>query len=191
MGIWVLDYAGLAMLYAALTSMALWLGAWLVGRAPGRHLLPVVFTTLVFVFLTQHPFPDPAGLDCPNPGGEPQFDLFRFWYTFSVLHERDVAPVVWLRNRVVASTVMNFVVCAVIGMALARHPVRVRTALLFGAGLTLLVETTQLTGIWGLYPCAYRQFNVDDLLMNALGLWAGFLTARALSRKRVVATGPD
>lgn len=32
-----------------------------------------------------------------------------------------------------------------------------------------MIETTQLTGVWGIYPCAYRVFDVDDLLMNTLG----------------------
>ena len=34
------------------------------------------------------------------------------------------------------------------------HDARRRWMLVFGLGLTLLVETTQLTGAWGLYPCA-------------------------------------
>ena len=34
---------------------------------------------------------------------------------------------------------------------------------------SLLIETTQLTGIWGIYPCAYRLFDVDDLITNTLG----------------------
>jgi glycopeptide antibiotics resistance protein len=42
----------------------------------------------------------------------------------------------------------------------------------------------QLTGIWGLYPCAYRQFNVDDLMLNAIGVVVGFLMARGLVRTR-------
>ena len=43
------------------------------------------------------------------------------------------------------------------------------TALLVGFGVSLVIETTQLTGVWGIYPCAYRVFDVDDLLMNTLG----------------------
>ena len=77
---------------------------------------------------------------------------------------------------------MNFVTCVVIGLTLARHTSRLRAALCFGAGLTLSVELTQLTGLWGLYPCAYRQFNVDDLMLNALGVVVGVLLARISSK---------
>lgn len=39
---------------------------------------------------------------------------------------------------------------------------------------SLLIETTQLTGIWGIYPCAYRLFDVDDLITNTLGGILGY-----------------
>jgi glycopeptide antibiotics resistance protein len=44
----------------------------------------------------------------------------------------------------------------------------------------LAVELTQLTGIWGLYPCPYRQFDVDDLILNTTGVVIGFALARVL-----------
>lgn len=34
---------------------------------------------------------------------------------------------------------------------------------------TCLVETAQLTGLFGVYPFAYRTFDVDDILWNTLG----------------------
>jgi len=36
-------------------------------------------------------------------------------------------------------------------------------------GASLLIEVTQLTGIFGLIPCSYRLADVDDLLTNTLG----------------------
>lgn len=49
-----------------------------------------------------------------------------------------------------------------------------------GFGVSLLIEATQGTGIWFLYPCAYRLFDVDDLIMNAAGALAGAWVAPAL-----------
>lgn len=40
---------------------------------------------------------------------------------------------------------------------------------------SLLIEATQYTGIWGLYPCAYRIADVDDLLANTTGALVGAL----------------
>ena len=57
------------------------------------------------------------------------------------------------------------------------------TALVVGVGLSGFVEVTQLTGVWGLYPCAYRVFDVDDLLTNTLGAVLGSLLALAVPRR--------
>ena len=43
------------------------------------------------------------------------------------------------------------------------------TALLASAGVSLLIESTQATGVWGLAPCPYRLGDVDDLITNTAG----------------------
>ena len=50
-----------------------------------------------------------------------------------------------------------------------------------GLGVSLLIEVTQLTGDWFIYPCAYRLFDVDDLIANGLGGLIGALAAPLLS----------
>ncbi len=42
-----------------------------------------------------------------------------------------------------------------------------------GFGISLAIEATQYTGVWGIYGCAYRLFDVDDLLANTLGAMLG------------------
>lgn len=59
----------------------------------------------------------------------------------------------------------------------------VLTALAVGFGQSLLIETTQLTGVWGIYPCAYRVFDVDDLLTNTTGAVLGSLVALLVPRR--------
>ncbi|AVK60879.1 VanZ family protein [Lactobacillus sp. CBA3605] len=39
--------------------------------------------------------------------------------------------------------------------------------------ISLFFETTQLTGLYGYYTRAYRMFDVDDLMTNTFGGWAG------------------
>ena len=46
--------------------------------------------------------------------------------------------------------------------------------------LTLFYEITQVTGIYGIYNCAYRIFDVDDLMLNTLGGILGFFIAPAI-----------
>jgi len=46
--------------------------------------------------------------------------------------------------------------------------------------VSLTIEATQYTGIWGVYECAYRLADVDDLLMNTLGALLGALLAPLL-----------
>ena len=49
-----------------------------------------------------------------------------------------------------------------------------------GFVVSLGIELTQATGLWGLYPCAYRLGDVDDLLTNTLGAGIGALLAPLL-----------
>ncbi|MFJ4225288.1 VanZ family protein [Microbacterium sp. NPDC089695] len=53
-------------------------------------------------------------------------------------------------------------------------------SILMGALLSLLIETTQLTGVWGIFECAYRVADVDDLIANTAGAALGVLLAPVL-----------
>ena len=55
-------------------------------------------------------------------------------------------------------------------------------ALLLGFGLTLFFETSQLTGLFGLYEHPYRLFDVDDLITNTAGAMLGFWLSFPLCR---------
>ncbi|KRC53287.1 MULTISPECIES: VanZ family protein [unclassified Nocardioides] len=57
-------------------------------------------------------------------------------------------------------------------------------ATLLGLATSLLIETTQATGVWHLYDCAYRLFDVDDLIINTLGATAGSLVAAVFVRRQ-------
>lgn len=63
-------------------------------------------------------------------------------------------------------------------------------ALFLGFGLTLFFETSQLTGLFGLYEHPYRLFDVDDLITNTagamLGFWLSFPLCRSLPDLRDV-----
>jgi len=53
--------------------------------------------------------------------------------------------------------------------------------LLIAFSLSLFFELTQLSGLYGIYPKAYRIFDVDDLITNTFGGIIGFYLAPYLS----------
>jgi hypothetical protein len=81
-----------------------------------------------------------------------------------------------------ALNVLLFLPLGVFVRVLAGRGLLVAAAL--GLGLSALVEFTQLTGVWGLYSCAYRVFDVDDLLTNTSGAVIGSLLSLVLPHRR-------
>ena len=57
------------------------------------------------------------------------------------------------------------------------------TALVAGAAVSVFIETTQLTGIWGIYECAYRVFDVDDMITNTTGAVLGSILALVVPKR--------
>ncbi|KEK23795.1 VanZ family protein [Bacillus gaemokensis] len=49
--------------------------------------------------------------------------------------------------------------------------------IVFSLCLSLFFEITQVTGLYGIYNCAYRLFDVDDLFLNTLGGAIGYFIA--------------
>lgn len=155
---------GLALVLVSLGSLIL--------RRPLFRMLPLATVTLIFVAMTHLPLPA-ADMACPVPFTEPKlvpFGLLR-------MAGEPITTVYWL------STAANFLISALVGALLAPFTTRVPVALAYGAGLSLLVELSQLTGLFGLYPCPWRQFDVDDLILNIAGVWAGFLIGRVVARR--------
>lgn len=67
-----------------------------------------------------------------------------------------------------------------------------KRALGLGFVLSLFYEVTQVTGIYGLYNCPYRIFDLDDLILNSTGTLVGFLIAPVIlalypSKKSILA----
>ena len=172
------SYVGWAMVYAGVATAVLGGAARAAGFFAAGRLWTTLFVILFFVVLTQHPFPDPVTLVCPVSKARPSLVPLRFMEAWAWQWRRNDTVTGFLREGQVLSVVMNILLCSVIGAMLWRHSVHLRIAALLGFGLSLSVELTQLTGIWGLYPCAYRKFDVDDLLLNTLGVTLGFIAAR-------------
>jgi len=81
-----------------------------------------------------------------------------------------------------ALNVLLFVPWGVLVRTLWRRGLVVATST--GLGISLLIETTQLTGVWGIFPCAYRLFDTGDLVTNTAGAAIGSLLALPFLRRR-------
>lgn len=53
-----------------------------------------------------------------------------------------------------------------------------------GLAVSAMIETTQITGVWGIYPCPYRLFDVDDLLANTSRAFLGAVLISLLLQLR-------
>lgn len=178
----MLTYAGLAAVYALAATALFLLALALVRRPLQLQAWPALALTFLLLALALHPFPDPATFDCRTQAVEPKFVPLRWLDTIAELRALGAPPVAWLQDLMVTSTVMNLILSLAIGAALSPLRPRASTVLAFGLCLSLGIEIAQLTGLFGLYGCPYRQFDVDDLILNVGGILVGFWAARRLYR---------
>ncbi len=109
----------------------------------------------------------------------PQLSPFRFVRDIAIVF-RSLGGTVdrigaLVRTRVFIQVVFNFLLLLPLGFYL-RYLFRLRfiSALTVIFLTTLFFEITQLTGLYGIYPCPYRIFDVDDLFVNTFGGVVGY-----------------
>lgn len=121
---------------------------------------------------TLYPLPD--GISGPGItyGIEPNFNPLNFMHDIA----KDGLKAVFQ----LAFNVVFFVPLGFIAGRLWR--VRFVPTVLLGAAVSAFIEIAQLTGLFGIYPFAYRCCDVDDLLCNTLGAVFGWLLAKLFSR---------
>lgn len=154
------------------------------GRAGGWT--TVVFYCFLFYLLaalmqTIIPLPaDPAAYCAEQTyASTPQL---RPGYFVDVLETRARVSGTWL-NPAMWSTALNVVLLVPLGFFVRYlSGVRFLAATALGFVASLFFELTQLTGVWFIYPCAYRLFSVDDLILNTVGAVLGWLIAGPLIR---------
>lgn len=145
----------------------------------GRFLLwaaALVYAMAIWTY-TLLPLPDPQTLVCAGTNGE----LFAFVDDLRVVASR---PAAVLSDPAALQLLLNVLLFVPLGFfvrVLAGRGAVV--AGLTGLIVSAFVELTQLTAVWGLYPCAYRVFDVDDLLTNTIGAVIGALLALAVPRR--------
>ena len=163
-------------LSASIPILALW---WMVGGRPGPGRAALVLSTAFVVFLAISPFPDPARLDCSGGEVAIQTTLFAFLEAPARLWSSGAPLEAWLTDLTVTSTIMNVVFFAMVGGALATETTHLAVAFLFALALTCCIELLQFTGLFGLYPCRYRTVDVNDVMLNVVGVMLGAAAMRS------------
>lgn len=118
-------------------------------------------------------YPLPQGMAGPGItyGVEPNFNPFAF-----------LGDIAQDGLRAVFQLVFNVVFFMPLGFIAGRlFRMRFWPTVLLGLAVSATIETAQLTGAFGLYPYAYRCFDVDDLVANTLGATLGWGCSLALS----------
>ncbi|QMU96970.1 VanZ family protein [Microbacterium esteraromaticum] len=154
-------------------------------RRRGRLSLPRLlmwFAALVYFWAiwtyTLLPLPEPDSIRCVGMITDPM-EMVRD------VQKAIAAPGSALSNPALLQLVFNVLLFVPLGFFVRVLFGRgILTALLVGSGLSLFVETTQLTGVWGVYPCAYRFFDVGDLVTNTSGALLGAVFGLVVPRAR-------
>ncbi|MBW9092489.1 VanZ family protein [Microbacterium jejuense] len=149
------------------------------GFGVGRFLLwgaALVYLMAIWTY-TLLPLPDPDAMRCAGVN----LDLLAF---VGDVRGAIARPGRTLTDPAVLQLLLNVLLFVPLGFFVRVLGGRgILTALLVGLGVSAFIETTQLTGVWELYPCAYRVFDVDDLLTNTLGALIGSVLALAVPRR--------
>jgi glycopeptide antibiotics resistance protein len=127
-------------------------------------------------------FPIPADSAAACEGGDRAWrwsPLQSFGDSLDVISAEGVVP--FLTSGTFLQVVMNVVFFLPLGALLGwrtRRPLW--SAALLGLGASMAIELTQGTGVWGLYDCAYRLADAQDLLTNTTGAVLGWFAGRHL-----------
>ncbi|GAA3702469.1 hypothetical protein GCM10022377_15140 [Zhihengliuella alba] len=129
------------------------------------------------------PLPSPSDLQCtPGVSLWEGVQTTPFQFVSDIAREAaGLGVLATLKSTVVLQVVFNVVLFLPWGLIARRFlGWNVLLATVTGFLTSLFIETTQATGVFGLYSCAYRLGDVDDLLANTAGALLGALLAPAV-----------
>ncbi|MBT2587049.1 VanZ family protein [Arthrobacter sp. ISL-95] len=150
------------------------------GRFTWRRFLGAAGLSVYGVALVAYtllPLPDPALLQCPLGGSS--FQAVPFQFLDDIQRETAGLGITGtLASRATLQVVFNVVLFIPWGVIARRYlSWNIPVSVLTGAIASGLIETTQFTGLWGIYDCSYRLADVDDFITNTLGALIGALIA--------------
>ncbi|HAM80952.1 VanZ family protein [Ornithinibacillus bavariensis] len=160
-----------------------------------------IFYMLSALFLVLLPLPETRNTCAMQPPDTVHYTLVPFSFVRDIITSSSVVwsqPSTYVRlltQSAFLQAAFNFILLLPLGVYL-RYFFQQRRywkrALGLGFALSLFFETTQITGIYGIYNCPYRIFDVDDLILNSTGALFGFIIAPVIlalfpSRDKLIA----
>ena len=139
----------------------------------------IVYTFILYLltayFLVILPLPSKEEV-LMMPTKVPQLIPFTFIGDFIEAFKETSEVLSFLKSPIVYTTLFNIAITIPFGIYLRYYfKKKWYTTIIYTFLLSLYFEITQLTGLYGLYPKAYRLFDVDDLIINTLGGLIGYL----------------
>ncbi|RAI85940.1 VanZ family protein [Algoriphagus yeomjeoni] len=140
------------------------------------------FYSMTAFFLTLLPLPEITADFCEVRAGRfiPSYFPFRFIKDTFREVQGNISLFGIVKSTTFKVTAFNVLLLMPLGFFL-RYLFQIKNAwlvTLIGFLTSLFFEVTQLTAIYGLYPCRFRHFEVDDLITNTFGCFIGFVIAR-------------
>lgn len=185
------SYLGLAGLFAVVPTVLSWAVLW--GRRVASPLLKTlaIYPVFFFLVLSQYPLPARSQVDCSGGGVAPILKPLATFDHLARVYQTSAGLLDLLGNKVLQAAGMNFLLFVVIGLSFLYLLGRPAAALFAAFLVSLAAEVAQLTGLLGIYPCPYRYFEADDLLLNTSGAAVALLIARLAGCFLVVRQRPS
>lgn len=131
----------------------------------------ILYASGLFFAFTMYPFPNNFFEYCKGHN--------HLLIEYMPLHS--VVDILKVGKKAVFQVIMNIVFFIPLGCFLRNFfGTKFKTSLILIFSSSLLIEIMQLTHIFGLLPCQYRVFDVDDLISNTLGGCLGLMIAKFL-----------
>ena len=140
-----------------------------------------LFYSLCATFLVTLPLPEVTDSFCQIHSFSSQFRPIAFQFVVDIVEKNHVSLgnfnlISILKSSEFIQAFGNFLLLMPLGFFLRYYfQTNFRRATIIAIATTLTFEITQITGIYGIYPCPYRMFDVDDLILNTSGAIVGYM----------------